>query len=272
MNRDRDERVPDVSPFLWRWFSWYARRFLRKHFHAVRLARDVTPPDVPPDIPLVICANHPSWWDPMVAIFLSERLWPERRHYWPIDAEMLRKYRFFSRLGFFGVDQTPRGAAAFLRTAGAVCRRPNTAVWVTAEGEFSDVRRRPLRLRPGVAHLAQRLDHVIVLPLAAEYTFWGERTPEVLLRFGEPLAVGSSAGISKEHCHDALTTHLEAAMDALASSAIARDAGAFETLLAGATGTGGVYDLWRRGVARWRGERFDPDHMSGLATAGGDRA
>src|SRR3712207_2550788 len=104
-----DDRLPAVSPLLWRWFSWYAERFLRKHFHAVRLAADTPPPQVPSGVPLVVYANHPPWWDPMLAIYLARRLWPQRRHYWPIDAAMLRKYRFFAKLGFFGVDQTPRG-------------------------------------------------------------------------------------------------------------------------------------------------------------------
>ena len=40
MRRGVDENlVPPISPILWRWFSWYAPRFLRKHMHAVRLVR-----------------------------------------------------------------------------------------------------------------------------------------------------------------------------------------------------------------------------------------
>ena len=58
-------------------------------------------------------------------------------------------------LGFFGVDpSTLRGAAEFLRTGEAILSAPQRALWVTAQGEFTDVRTRPLQLKTGVGHLA----------------------------------------------------------------------------------------------------------------------
>ena len=51
---------------------------------------------------------------------------------------------------------------------------------------------------------------------------------------------------------------LEAAQDALAAEAIARDPSRFELLVGGKAGVGGVYDLWRRLRALVRGERFEP--------------
>ena len=49
-------------------------------------------------------------------------------------------------------------------------------------------------------------------------------------------------------------------MDALAAEGIARAPAAFKTLIDGRAGVGGVYDLWRRGRAALRGERFRPAH------------
>jgi hypothetical protein len=46
----------------------------------------------------------------------------------------------------------------------------------------------------------------------------------------------------------------------LAAAALRRDPAAFETLLGGKTGVGGVYDLWRRLKAFFRGERFRSAH------------
>jgi len=43
-----------------------------------------------------------------------------------------------------------RDYAAFLKTAAAVLGRPGTGLWVTAEGAFADVRRRPVALKPGL--------------------------------------------------------------------------------------------------------------------------
>jgi hypothetical protein len=257
MRRGVDENlVPPISPILWRWFSWYAPRFLRKHMHAVRLVRGGEAPTVPGDQPLIVYCNHPSWWDPMVGIFLARHLWPDRNHYWPIDARMLGKYRFFGRLGFFGVEpDSRRGAAAFLRVAPAALSRANACLWVTAQGKFADVRARPVRIKPGLEHLVRRLDRGVIVPLAGEFTFWAEKTPEALLHFGRPTAVTDRPDTA------ALESALAGAMDALAAAAIARDPGRFTTLLSGAAGTSAAYDAWRRARAAVTGRRFDAAHV-----------
>ena len=41
---------------------------------------------------------------------------------------------------------------------------------------------------------------------------------------------------------------------------MARDPAAFEVMLAGRAGVGGVYDLWRAAKAAVRGERFNRQH------------
>jgi hypothetical protein len=66
---------------------------------------------------------------------------------------------------------------------------PDSVLWVTPEGRFTDVRTRPAIFRPGLASLVARLDTFTLVPLAFEYTFWDERLPEILVSCGQPIAV-----------------------------------------------------------------------------------
>jgi 1-acyl-sn-glycerol-3-phosphate acyltransferase len=208
----------------------------------------------------VIVLNHPSWWDPLVGAVLAELL-PGREHYVPIEAAALARYRIFERLGFFAVQPGTRaGAREFLCTGAAVLARPNAALWVTAQGEFTDPRQRPVRLRAGVGHLLRRLAGAVVLPLALEYPFWQERSPEALARFGAPIPVGRGRDRPVEEWMRLLESGLTVAQDALAADALSRDPQAFEVLLGGQAGVGGLYDLWRRLRAWLRGERFQAAH------------
>ena len=71
--------------------------------------------------PLVVVANHPSWWDPLVGLILTEFMHEGRVHYCPIDVNGLTQYPFLERLGFFGVEVgTPRGSLAFLRQSQSI--------------------------------------------------------------------------------------------------------------------------------------------------------
>lgn len=252
--------IPQVSSLLVRAFTAYATRYLRRHFHSIRLLR-ATPLAISPTLPLVVFLNHPSWWDPLVSIFLTFRFFPERTPYAPIEARALSRYRFFTRLGFFGVEPgTARGAATFLRTGQAVLAQPNVALWITPEGRFTDPRERPVILRPGIGHLASRLRTGVFLPLALEYPFWEERCPEALAHFGEPVLVAQEHGHNPSAWTVLLAQRLEAAQETLALAARRRDQAAFEMLLCGSGGVGGIYDVWRSLRARLRGEKFRREH------------
>ena len=180
--------LPHRWPWLIRGFRRYACRYVRKHMHAVRLSKSGCAFPIS-DEPLLVVLNHPSWWDPMIGIVLSREL-PGRDHFAAIDAVAVEQYRFFRKLGFVGVDtKSLHGAKEFLRAGSEILSQPNRVFWVTAQGRFTDVRERPLALQAGVGHLAARLKRGIVLPIALEYTFWTERTPEALVRIGEPLSI-----------------------------------------------------------------------------------
>jgi 1-acyl-sn-glycerol-3-phosphate acyltransferase len=205
---------------------------------------------------MVIYTNHPSWWDPALFMLVSPKLFPGRIGFGPMDAVQLQRYGLFRRLGAFAVEPGARGAAAFLRVARQGLARARAAMWITAEGAFRDPRRRPILLRPGIAHLARLAPDTVFVPAALDYVFWNESRPEALLRFGPPvLARGSVRDIDA-----ALTQALTACMDGLADDAATRDATRFVTLLNGTAGAGLIYDTWRRVWAALRGQRFSARH------------
>jgi 1-acyl-sn-glycerol-3-phosphate acyltransferase len=253
----RDDPVALRSPRLCDFFARVMARQMRTSFDAVRLARPGLP-DLPDDRPLMIYSNHPSWWDPAFFMVLMPRLFPGREGYGPIDAEMLERYRFMRRIGIFGVRQTGRHAVSdFLRPALHIVSRPERMLWITAQGTFSDPRARPVDLRGGAAMLLARAPSVVAVPLAIEYPFWTEKRPEALALFGEPV----EAGGSREAVGARLAAALEAAMDRLGALAVARDAAAFERVLDGREGVGGIYGAWSRLRALAGGRRHSSRHM-----------
>lgn len=239
-----DPALPNHSAWLVRWFQKYCRRYAAKHFHAIRLSKRSHPLPSATDTPIIIVMNHPAWWDVITAFILTSQL-PEHRHYAPIDQEMFEKYRFFRKLGLFGVEPTARGAAKFIRTAKAIFSQSNNVLWITAQGRFSDPRERPLNLRPGVGAVATRLEKGLIVPVAVEYPFWEERTPELLVQIGEPIHIEAIQRDAREWtCY--VEQKLCQVMDELAIDSISRDPQRFTPLIVGKVGVGGVYDWWRR--------------------------
>jgi 1-acyl-sn-glycerol-3-phosphate acyltransferase len=249
------------SATLHRFMVTYFRRFFSRHMNALRVTTWGMP-TLPADAgPLVIYSNHPAWWDAALYVLAADRLFPQYESYAPIDAAMLQQYGVFGRIGAFGVDtHSARGAAEFLSAGAEILASPNRALWITAQGRFSDVRERPLGVKPGVARLPELAPGCTVLPLAVEYSFWLERGAEAFIAFGPPMRGRDLLALSRGERLQRLESSLTSLLDQLSGDVQTRDPSRFESVLQGRTGVGGVYDGWRRFVAALRGRSFDPSH------------
>ncbi|MEM7476027.1 MAG: lysophospholipid acyltransferase family protein [Planctomycetota bacterium] len=264
--------LPPVSKQLTGGFRIFNRRYLRKHFHAIAFsAEQEETRHISESDSVVVYANHASWWDPLLAIFLAESLLPKHGMYAPIDAEAFEKYKIFGKMGFYPIAQNSlQGAKDFLRVSRSILSQPATSVWVTPEGRFADARDHDAELMPGLAHLGYAIQNarkdemeenepsvnapvVWFVPTAIEYVFWEEKKPEILVRFGQAIRSDTIQLENKAAWAKALTENLRQAQRDLAQLSIARDTESFELLLRSKSGTFFLYDWWRTSMSRFTG-------------------
>jgi 1-acyl-sn-glycerol-3-phosphate acyltransferase len=143
-----------------------------------------------PDEPYLICINHPSWTDPLVAV----AYWPDRhRRLWifgPRERDMSRGWRnAVIRWSERGVPFKPRGADVLdaTRRATAVLNAGGLLL-IAGEGRLSDHEGRLLPLETGVGHFAM-MAGVPVVPAAVSGTQWLRLGKTVRIRIGEPVPV-----------------------------------------------------------------------------------
>lgn len=258
-------QTPEIQPaagWFLSGFQQFLWRYLRRHFHTIAILHESRAAlSSLSGRPLIVYANHPSWWDPLIAHFLNEALMSPRHFFAPIDAEALQKYKVFEKLGFFGVQMASQsGAANFLRQCSSILRRDDSALWITPEGRFADVRDDSAPLMPGLAHLCWKNRNAVAVPLALEYTFWDERLPVCLVNLGQPIDTAQRTDWSKATWSDALRQHLRDAQSELANASIARSSAPFDQLLKGRRGTGWFYDTCRKLKSKLSGTDFDASH------------
>jgi 1-acyl-sn-glycerol-3-phosphate acyltransferase len=242
-------------------FAVYLHWYIGRHFRALRLAHGERFPATTG--PLIIYTNHASWWDPLACILLSRYLLPAASHYAPMDAVALQHYSIFRKMGLFPVEAgTLRGAAQFLRAAREILAAPNSVLWITPEGRFTDARIRSQRFEPGLAALVSRLNQCVVVPIASEYTFWDERLPEILMSCGEPIRIADGQSRTTEEWNKEFATAMAHTQDELAALAILRNPSLFTTVVSGKVGIGGVYEAWKRLLALVSGRAYQGSHGS----------
>jgi 1-acyl-sn-glycerol-3-phosphate acyltransferase len=236
------------------------RRYFTRQMNALRVAAWGMP-SAPRTSPLIVYSNHPGWWDAAVYILAADRFFPSYESYAPIDAAMLKQYGILGRIGAFGVDlETSRGAAEFMAASAEILASPKRALWVTAQGRFSDVRERPIGLKPGIGRLIEMAPNCTILPLAIEYGFWLERGAEAFIAFGTPLRGEDLIGLSRAQRLKHLERELTSTLDHLSIDVQSRDPALFRPVIEGRAGVGGFYDGWRRFISALRGRSFDPSH------------
>lgn len=255
-----DTALPTVSPTAVRLFSGYSRHYIRRRFHSVRILESGLPPDVS-GRPVVLYLNHSSWWDPLVCLLLSRTFFADRTSYGPIDADMLERYAFFKRLGFFGVSSGDApDTLKFLRTVHGILRSGHNALWITPQGRFADARERPPRLRDGLGAIAVRTPSAAFVPLSIEYPFWTEPQPEILVSFGNPIIPTEGPPGSVGSWTARFSEELESVQDALAAASCRRAPQEWKKVDSGRRGVNLAYDCSRWVRARLRGKEFNPEH------------
>lgn len=243
-----DSTLKEPAKWFLDGFHRFLRGYLKRHFHCFAVDRERRPDSNFADgRPIILFANHPSWWDPLTAQFLNRTLFEGYSFYAPIDAEALEQYRVFERLGFFGVRLSSKtGAAQFLLRSREVLRRDRSALWITPEGRFSDVRDQEATLMPGLAHLCHREDNAVVAAIALEYAFWDERLPICFTSLSPPTLLSDHPDWTKAQWSTYLSEQLRETQSRLSEMVIARSSEPFDNLLAGKKGTGWFYDSFRR--------------------------
>jgi 1-acyl-sn-glycerol-3-phosphate acyltransferase len=226
-------------------FRRYNRAYMKSNFSRVLLAGSLQALKGSPDVPLIVCISHSSWWDLLTGILLEEA--SGRCSITAMDERQLKRYRFFSWMGVAGVDRTTiRGAREFTEYCREFLGRRSASLWLTPQGEMVDPRQRPIRCQPGVGYLIQQIQCADVVTIAVEYAFWTDKSPVALISISEPQRMNVAAAHSRRKIVADIEHRMEEQADQLAELATSRNEAHFTVLLKGRQGIQPVYDLARR--------------------------
>ena len=217
--------------------TWLVRSSLRKHFNAVHVRGEVSGSA----LPTIYAPNHSTWWDGHLCHVVANDVL-HHDGYLMMEERNLKRYRFFTWAGCFGVNRDDaRAAIASLDYAAELLRgHPERGMYIFPQGTMVPNERRPLHLYSGVARLAQRVGAVRVVPVAMRYSFLQEQRPDIFI------SIGVGRDVSATDTSRALTAWLGSAitseLDALTADVTAERLDGFTTVLRGKGGIDRIFD------------------------------
>ena len=175
-------------------------------------------PEPVQDRPIVLVANHISWWDGFLLREVQRTLRPAAPFHTVVVAEQLGRHPMLRRLG--GVPVTPSAPSSvlgMLRTLGRLRGRDaNTVFAYFPQGRIWPSSRRPLDVRRGIEAVGRLLAPVDVLPVSIHIEPLVHARPTPFLWLGEPISVSDSGDtVTSDEVEARLAHGLDRIRDAL---------------------------------------------------------
>jgi len=171
------------SAWFERVFAAYNRNLIARRFEGLRVAGLERLRERPRELPLVLYANHSSWWDGLIAFQIGRACRLDQ--YAMMEEKQLRAYPLFRRIGAFSVvRERARAAAQSVDYAAGLLRGTPRALWIFPQGETLPNDTRPLKFFGGVAHVIKRAGVADAAPVAMRYEFLDDFKPEAFARIG----------------------------------------------------------------------------------------
>lgn len=170
--------------------------------------------------PVIIYANHSSWWDGLVAFEVSRAA--NLDSFIMMEEKQLKKLRLFRRLGAFSVvRENPREAVRSINYAVNLLEEDRKrTLWIFPQGKILPADLRPITFFNGVSRIIEKTENCYAVPLGIRYEFRGEFKPEIFVKIGAPEFFKKSENFKSKELTKQLQMNLTSVLDDLKAEVI----------------------------------------------------
>lgn len=211
-------------------FAIYNRNLIKRRFHSLQVSGLDFLRDKKAEIPLIVYANHSSWWDGLVAFELFRQA--KLDAYCLMEEKQLKKLFLFRKLGAFSVvRENGREALKSLNYAAELLNKSERTLLIFPQGEIVANDARPIKFYNGLSRIIAQIGEVHVVPLAMRYEFLGEFKPQIFVKIGLPELFKTDKNFNAKEKTEVFVKHLTTNLDKLKSDIINKNFSHFEKII-----------------------------------------
>lgn len=147
-----------VYPF----FQFYTLFLLKRRFHSVTIKGRFSDEKKP----VLLIANHVSWWDGFWAMYLKLKLL-KRKFYFMMREDQLRKFRFFNYTGAFSVHKKSRETIETLQYASSVLKNSENMLLIYPQGKIRSLYDADFTFEQGIERILRSKENDIQVVFSA---------------------------------------------------------------------------------------------------------
>jgi 1-acyl-sn-glycerol-3-phosphate acyltransferase len=167
--------------FIYPFFKWYTLWLVNGNFSKIHYSGTFTEKE----LPILLIANHSSWWDGFWALYLNIKVFKRKFHFMMLE-EQLRKYWYFNYAGGFSVKKKSRSVLETLHYTSSLLADKNNLVLLFPQGEIGSVQKDSFDFEKGIERiLAGVKNQVQIVFLVSLTDYFSSKKPEIFFYYRE---------------------------------------------------------------------------------------
>lgn len=141
-------------PIVYPFFKFYTKWKILRNFESVNFSGDY----FEKGLPLLLIANHISWWDGFWVNYLNQKLF-KRKFYFMMLEEQLNKYAFFKKTGGYSVKKGNRSILESIHYTAEILKDAGNAVLLFPQGEIQSVYESSFKFEKGIEKVLEAVEN-----------------------------------------------------------------------------------------------------------------
>jgi len=159
--------------FIYPFFQWYAVWLIKQKFSKANIIGCFNDKN----LPVLVIANHISWWDGFWAMYLNVKVLKRKFHFMMLE-EQLRKFWFFNYTGGFSVNKKAKSVIETLKYTGELLSDFKNMVLIFPQGEIQSMHLQTFQFEKGINHiLRDKEDKIQILFMANLVDYFSKPKP-----------------------------------------------------------------------------------------------
>ncbi|MEO8071652.1 MAG: lysophospholipid acyltransferase family protein [Acidobacteriota bacterium] len=211
-------------------FAVYNRNFIKRRFHSLHVSGLDLFCRKNPAIPLIIYANHSTWWDGLIIFEICRKA--NFDFFVMMEEKQLKNLFLFRKLGAFSVvRENPRKAIESINYAAGLLKNPRRTLLIFPQGEILPNDLRPLNFYNGLSRIIEKSGKVFAAPLAIRYEFLGEFKPQIFVKISSFELIKADKSFDSKKLTESNSNRLTNLLDELKTDIINKNFSHYEQII-----------------------------------------
>ncbi len=172
--------------FIYPFFMRYAVFITKRYFRIVNVLGNIKDTG----LPILVIANHVSWWDGFWIAYLNETRFHRKFHFMMLE-EQLRKYWFFNYAGGFSVRKGSRTVVETLHYTSELLKNSENLVLVFPQGEIQSMHNQHFVFENGIDRVLRDRHNAQIIMVVNMVDYLSQKKPSLTMFLEEYNDAGS---------------------------------------------------------------------------------